>query len=206
MPDQNWDALERFKHSRGAIWTDGMASVVEHNLRHNWDFARRPDENWRRWDIRVNATYDYHYTVMIKWLGTPLPTAQAPGQKQWEHHPPKSEQLPEERGWHQPQEYPRATTEEARPTRRGAGSGPVHGHRNAPRATRRTHAGEQASGTGTHGTREAPRVPGMAQGTQGATSPLTPGLHTRSPRTDPCRPSSRVGDVSIMARRAEPPG
>ena len=106
VPDQNWDAFKRLKHSRGAMWTDEMASVVEHNLRHNWDLGPRPDENRCRWDIRVDATYDYYYPVTVKWLSTPLPPAQAPGQKQREHHPPKSEQPPEERGQHQPQEHP----------------------------------------------------------------------------------------------------
>ena len=57
-PDQNWDTPERLKHSRGALRTDEMASIVEHNLRHNWDLAPRPDENHCRWDIRVDATCD----------------------------------------------------------------------------------------------------------------------------------------------------
>ena len=105
-PDQNWDALKRLKHSRSAMWTDEMARIVEHNLRHNRDLAPRPNENRCKWDIRVDATYDYYYPVMVKWLSTPLPPTQAPGQKQREHHPPKSGQPPEERGQHQPQEHP----------------------------------------------------------------------------------------------------
>ena len=89
-------------------------------------------------------------------------------------------------------------------TRRGTRGGPDHGHRKAPLATRRTHTGEQASGTGTHGRREDPRVPGMAQGTQETISPLTLGLHTRSSKTVPCQPSSRAGEVSIGRASSAP--
>ena len=90
-PDQNWDALERLKHSPGALWTDEMASTVEHNLRHNWDLAPRPDENRCKWNIRVDATYDYYYEVMVQWPTKPLQAAQGPGQGQREHNPSNSE-------------------------------------------------------------------------------------------------------------------
>ena len=83
-----------------------MVSIVEHNLRHNWDLAPRPEENRCRWDIRVDATYGYYYDVMVQWLITPLQPAQRPGQGQREHNPPNSEKLLEERRWHQPQEHP----------------------------------------------------------------------------------------------------
>ena len=109
VPDQNWDALERFKHSRSAMWTDETASIVEHNLRRNWDPAPRPDENRCRCNIRVDATYDYYYHVMVKWLGTPLQTLKPQGRSR------------------------RSTTRRSRnsPRRNGGGTSP----RSTPRAT-----------------------------------------------------------------------
>ena len=99
--DQNWDAFERLKHSCGALWTDEMASSVEHNLRHKWDLAPIPGEKRGMWDIRVDATYYYHYSGMVQWINEPLRAAQGPAQGQREHSPPNSEKPPEEREWHQ---------------------------------------------------------------------------------------------------------
>ena len=59
VTDQNWDAFERLKHNHSAMWTDETASIVEHNLRHNWDLAPCPGEDRCKWDICVDATYDY---------------------------------------------------------------------------------------------------------------------------------------------------
>ena len=56
--DQEWDALECLRYSRGAQWTDEMASIVEHHMRHNWDVAPRRDETRHRRGIRMGATYD----------------------------------------------------------------------------------------------------------------------------------------------------
>ena len=174
--DQNWGAFERLKHSRGALWTDGMASIVEHSLRHNWDFAPRPGESRGMWDMRVDATYDHHYSGMVQWLNKPLQAAQGPGQGQREHNPPNSEKPPEEWGWHQPQERPR--------DHHGGGSGYQNGGQGwsslaaqewgtgvLAKAYRRTRTDEPTNGTATDGSSGGPRGPRMVQGVQETLSP-----------------------------------
>ena len=203
VPDQNWDALERLKHSRGAMWTDEMASIVEHNLRHNWDLAPRPGENRCMWDIRVDATYDYYYTGMAQWLNKPLQAAQGSGQGQQEHNPPNSEKPPEERDSTSPRNAQETTTEEAWDTRTGARSGPAHRPRSGGQAYRRTRTDELTNGTATHGSRGGPRGPRMVQGAQETPSPATRGPPTRRARTTPSEPSSQAGEVSTgRAHRA----
>ena len=113
--DQEWDALERLKYSRGAQWTDEMASIVEHHVRHNWDVAPRHDETRHRWGIRVDTTCDYYQEDMAQWLDKPLQAAQSPGQGQREENPSNSEEPPKDQRGCQPQERPE--------DRRGGGSG-----------------------------------------------------------------------------------
>ena len=83
-----------------------MASIVEHHLRHNWDLAPRRNESRHRWDICVDATYDYYHESMVQWLTKPLQAAQNPEQGQREDNPSNSEKPPQEQKGHQPQDRP----------------------------------------------------------------------------------------------------
>ena len=203
--DQNWDALERLKHSRGALWTDEMASVVEHNLRHKWDLAPSPGESRSMWDIRVGATYDYRYSGMVQWLNKPLQEAQGPGQGQRERNPPNSEKLPEERGWHQPQERPWDHHGGGSRYQNGPGvvrpDGPGRGDRRTGERARTSRPMER----GPMAAVGDPGAPGWSRGCRRPRARRPMGRLQEGPEWHPASPAVRLGK-SALAERAGPRG